>query len=365
MNSRELMKVAMRREPAQRIPTMPQICHDFPIHVRAKENKTDWQDGYKECIERPELVYDYVIDTVQRLGCDGLRMFIPEDPKKVLREGEDLIVVDPDTDQRLGKVDLHGGGAFLPDRKPPVIETLADAKARLDEMVELFTDEKLELLRTNRSRVPDLFVASSPGAITMSTFNRLRGREQAMMDFYERPDFVSGVMDMQAEAMIQRAEKLITSDIDAFYIGDPSASSSLISPQHFEQFCFPGYQKFCRHFADADILIYIHICGNANPILKMMADTGADVVEPLDPMGGVEVGDAKARIGDKVALMGGVNPLVLLQGSFEDVQAEAITKCKEGGPYGYILASGDMVPPETPLENLQAMVDVARKSLWK
>lgn len=365
MNSRELMKTAMRREPTQRIPTMPQICYDFPIRVRAKENNTDWQDGYKECIENPELVYDYTIEIVQRLGCDGLRLFIPEDPMKILREGEDLLVIDSDTNQRIGKIDLHGGGAFLPDKKPPVIETLGDAKARLDEMVENFTDEKLELLRINRSRVPGLFVASAPGAITMSTFNRLRGREQAMMDFFERPDFVSGVMDMQADAMIQRAEKLIKADIDAFYIGDPSASSSLISPQHFEQFCFPGYQKFCRHFADKDILIYIHICGNANPILEMMAETGAHVVEPLDPMGGVEVLDAKARIGNKVALMGGVSPLTLLQGSVEDVQAETITKCREGGPYGYILASGDMVPPTTPLENLQAMVNVARESLWK
>ncbi len=97
----------------------------------------------------------------------------------------------------------------------------------------------------------------------------------------------------------------------------------------------------------------------------MMADTGADVVEPLDPMGGVQVSDAKARIGDKVALMGGVNPLTLLQGSARDVQTETIAKCREGGPYGYVLAAGDMVPPATPLKNLQAMVDVARESLWK
>ena len=355
----------MRREPTERIPTMPQICHDFPIRVRAKENDTDWQDGYKQCIEHPELVYDYVIEIVQRLGCDGLRMFIMAEPMKTRHEGEDLIVIDSDTNQRLGVVDLHGGGKFIPDKKPPPVETLDEAKGRLDEIVDSFTDEKLEILRVNRLRVPDLFVASAPGGITMSTYNELRGREQAMIDFFERPDFVSAVMDMQADARITIAEKLLKADIDAFYIGDPSSSASLISPQHFEQFCFPAYQKFCRHFVDTDILIYIHICGNSNPILEMMADTGADVVEPLDPLGGVVVADAKARVGDKVALMGGVNPLTLLNGSVEEVRAETITKCREGGPDGYILASGDMVPPATPLENLQVMVDVARKSMWK
>ncbi len=365
MNSRELMKTAMRRQPTERIPTMPQICYDLPVRIKANENNTDWRDGYKECAENPERIYDYVIELVQRIGADGLRMFIPKDPMKILREGETLVVIDSDTQERLGTLDIHGGGHFLPDNAPPVVETLDEAKKWLDDMVEAVTDKKIELLRTNRSRVPDLFVASAPGGITMDTYNVLRGREQAMMDFFERPDFVSAVMDMQAEAIIQRAEKLLKADIDALYIGDPSASASLISPKHFEQFCLPTYQKFCRHFADTDILIYIHICGNSKPILEMMADTGADVIEPLDPLGGVEVSDAKTRVGDKVALMGGVNTLTLDQGSPEEVRAEAITKCREGGPYGYVLASGDMVPPKTPLENLQAMVDVARDSLWK
>ena len=68
------MKAAGRRESTERILTLPQICCDFSIRVGAGENNTDWQDGYKECIENSELVYDYVIEIAQKLGCDGLRM---------------------------------------------------------------------------------------------------------------------------------------------------------------------------------------------------------------------------------------------------------------------------------------------------
>jgi len=200
--------------------------------------------------------------------------------------------------------------------------------------------------------------------MTMNTYADLRGRERSMMDFYDRPDFVKAVIEMQTDAVIQRADKLLTAGIDAFMIGDPSASGSLISPRHFEQFCLPAYQRFCRHFRDR-ILIYIHVCGNSNPILEMLADSGAHVVEPLDPLGGVSVADARRRIGDKVAIMGGVNTVALAMGTAEEVRTEAIQKCREGGPQGYILAAGDMVPPNTPLENLQAMVDVATKSLWR
>jgi uroporphyrinogen-III decarboxylase len=97
----------------------------------------------------------------------------------------------------------------------------------------------------------------------------------------------------------------------------------------------------------------------------MLADTGAAVVEPLDPLGGVQVADAKRRIGQRVALMGGLNTLTLADGTPEEVRDEAIQKCREGGPHAYILAAGDMVPPGTPLANLQAMVNVARLSLWR
>jgi len=362
---RDLMRAAMRRQPTERIPTMPQICHDVALRIYEGEDGVDWLDGLARCIENPALVYDYVIRLVEQIDCDGLRLFVQNEPMKLKRVGDDLIVLDPETGERIGRIDTMGGGVFVADKPAPPVQTLAEAKERIDDIARELTDEKVGVLRAARERVPDRFVASAPGGLTMNTYTALRGREQGMMDFFERPDFVSAVMDMQAEAIIRQGEKLLGAGIDAFYIGDPSASGSLIGPWHFEQFCLPGYQKFCEHFKDRDILMYMHICGNANPILEMLADTGVHVVEPLDPLGGVSVADARRRIAHKVALMGGVNTVTLSRGTREDVKAEAIAKCLEGGPHGYILAAGDMVPPDTPLENLQAMVDVATKSLWK
>jgi hypothetical protein len=42
---RALMCAAMRREPTPRIPCMPQICHDTPVHLYADEEGGDWIDG--------------------------------------------------------------------------------------------------------------------------------------------------------------------------------------------------------------------------------------------------------------------------------------------------------------------------------
>ncbi|MHB1318984.1 MAG: uroporphyrinogen decarboxylase family protein [Anaerolineae bacterium] len=109
------------------------------------------------------------------------------------------------------------------------------------------------------------------------------------------------------------------------------------------------------------VLIYLHVCGNSVPILELMADTGVDCIEPLDPLGGVDVADAKRRVGHRVALMGGVNTLTLLGGTPDEVTAEArecIRKGAQGG--GYILGAGDMVPRHARPENVDAMIAAAK-----
>lgn len=365
MNSRDLMRAAFRRQPSDRIPTMPQTLRDMAVRVYAEADRLDWIAATQRALANPRLDIEYVIRLSRDTGCDGMRMRIPADPIATRRSGDDLLTLDGQTGAVSGRIDLHGGGGVILNQPAPTVETLDDVRARLAAMLAAVTDEKIALLRELRDRVPDLFVATPPGGITMNTYTLLRGRVQAMMDLYDRPDFVTAAMTMQAETVIRIAEKVLTAGVDAFYIGDPSASASLISPEHFEQFCLPAYQLFCRHFQNRDILIYIHVCGNSGPILEMLAETGAHVVEPLDPLGGVSVADAKRRIGQRVALMGGVNTLTLADGTAEEVRAEAIQKCREGGPQGYILAAGDMVPPGTPLANLQALVDVARYSQWR
>ena len=72
------------------------------------------------------------------------------------------------------------------------------------------------------------------------------------------------------------------------------------------------------------------------------------------------VGEAKKRVGNRVALKGGLNTVLLLQGSPKEVM-EAARRCiEEGAPGGgYILGSGDDIPRDAPRENVAAMVEAA------
>jgi uroporphyrinogen-III decarboxylase len=354
----------MRREATERIPVVPNLTRDMATRIYAQEFGRDWLDAYRRCLEDPALSYELLIRLVRQVGADGLRLFPRADPIKVERVGDRLIGYDTGTGERLGKIDTYGGGYVVPDEPLPPVETLREARERLQAKVAEFTDEKLDRIRRAREKASDLWVASCAFGVCMNTYTLLRGREQAYLDLYERPDFVHAVIDLQVEAAIEAGERMLTTGIDAIRTGGASSSNDLISPHHFETFCLPAEREFVDHFRDK-CLTYVCIPGKSDQILEMLADTGAHMVEPLDPLGGVSLADAKARIGQRVALMGGVNTLTLAQGSPDAVRDECIRKCREGGPYGYVLGVGDMVAADTPVENLQTMVDVASKSLWE
>ena len=109
ISSRELMKLAFLRQNTPRIPTMPQICHGLPIQIEATQSDFDWRIGYCVCAKNPQVIYDYVLELANRVGCDGVRLFALPDPLNASLDGEDVIVFDPKTYNRIGKLDLHGG----------------------------------------------------------------------------------------------------------------------------------------------------------------------------------------------------------------------------------------------------------------
>lgn len=115
MNPRALMQAAMRREPTERIPTMPQIYYDMPVRLYAPEEGGDWIDGMKRCAENPAIIYDYLIRLVRQIGCDGLRMFIGPEPMKVARVGDELY----------GYI-LAAGDMVPSDASPANVQALAD-----------------------------------------------------------------------------------------------------------------------------------------------------------------------------------------------------------------------------------------------
>jgi uroporphyrinogen decarboxylase len=153
----------------------------------------------------------------------------------------------------------------------------------------------------------------------------------------------------------------VAAGADAVLVSSAYAGAGLISTRHYERFVLPcearviaGFKRRCPGTP-----VYTHTCGAIGDRLELMAATGTDGIDTLDPppLGTVELAEAKARVGGRLFLKGNVDPVgTLLQASPEAVLADArqrLAVAVAGG--GYILSSACSVPPGAPPGNVRQL----------
>jgi len=168
-------------------------------------------------------------------------------------------------------------------------------------------------------------------------------------------------MEFTTEALLQLTKPFLELGL-SLSISDPVASGSLLRKKHFDEFVVPYTRRFiegCK--ALGPICVTGHICGDTTAILEGMVECGYDVVS-LD--NAVDLRIAKQRVGDRVHLLGNVDPVnILRSGSPDDVRrnvGECFAKAWDN-PKGYTIGTGCDTPLFTPMENSLAFMEAARK----
>ncbi len=142
---------------------------------------------------------------------------------------------------------------------------------------------------------------------------------------------------------------------------DPMSSCSVIGPKVFREFSLPYLKQLIDFIHSKGKSVTLHICGKTSRIWDLMAEAGADCLSIDDE---ASLLDAKKRVGSRVRLMGNVPPAsVMFMGSPAEVR-QAVRSCVAqawDNPRGYIVASGCSLPTDTPLANIEAMMDAVRE----
>lgn len=147
----------------------------------------------------------------------------------------------------------------------------------------------------------------------------------------------------------------------SFTICDPVASSSIISVSNYNDFVKPYTIELVNHIHQLGTDAGYHICGNTTKILTEMVDTGVDLLS-LDSA--VDLEFAKKTVGDRICLVGNVDPVnTILLGNKVQIY-EAVKECfikASDSPNGFIIATGCDIPSRTSLENIDAFMEASRK----
>lgn len=175
--------------------------------------------------------------------------------------------------------------------------------------------------------------------------------QQVFINMIDEPEAIGQLIDICTRQGILFARAQVQAGADIIGIGD--AATSLIGPGLYEEFVLPYQQKMIQAVHDAGAKVKLHICGNITPVLDLVAQTGADMVD-LDYM--VDMDKASKILPEDCCICGNFDPVeIMLQGTPEAV-GQATRKCMNlNGRNNHFVAPGCEIPKDTPVENVLAM----------
>lgn len=304
------------------------------------------------------------------------------DYAEFFRDGEAMAEAQIKAWERYGHdvVLVENGTAALAEACGVKVEYLKDsapvaktpAISSLDEVDKLqvpdpYKDPLLsEVLKATRIVVEEIgdraFIMGRADQGPFSLACEIRGMSEFLLDIalgknldkiHQLLDFCRSVSERYLMAQIEQGAH-------ATSIGDSPSGPDVISPKYYRKFAYPYVKKLVDNIKKKDIVLAYHICGNSTPIIEDMVSTGAAIIE-IDQKADQKA--SKAAAAGKATLLGPIDPSEVMvngtPGLVMEKCMEALENLSPGG--GFILGPGCALPPNTPDENIDTMIEAAKK----
>ena len=187
----------------------------------------------------------------------------------------------------------------------------------------------------------------------LCTAGFVRGTSNLMMDLVMTPEKTHKLLDLSTNVVIDwlKAQAEVIGDtVEGIFVLDDIVG--FVGQEDYLQFAHPYLKRICDAFPKDWVKIY-HNDADVNNCLKHLPDTGFNV---LNWGKQTNINEVKNIVGDRMCLMGNVNPLeVGVQGTTDDVYRATIKVLEESEGKGIILSLGGGVSPGMPGDNIRAM----------
>ncbi len=197
------------------------------------------------------------------------------------------------------------------------------------------------------------------------------GRENFLGDvnyfraMVQNPDFIDRANELLLGYQLKYMRNCADLGVDIFWVNGDWAMTErpMVSRKFTERFLAPPFKRLVDYAHSRGVPVIKHTDGNIWPIYDTIINAGADGLHPIDPMAGMDIGEAKAKFGDKVCLCGNVScAFSLVSGTEEEVRQETrevIRKAGKGG--GLICMSSNSIHSGVNPKNYLAMVRAIRE----
>jgi uroporphyrinogen decarboxylase len=203
--------------------------------------------------------------------------------------------------------------------------------------------------------------------LTMNFFERawsLRGMENLLADMVLNPPFVEELFGRILNHHLRLLDIVLDYEFEAVYIGDDWGQQKglIMGPPMWRIYIKPGMKRMFDLIKGRGKYVCLHSCGDLREIFPELVDMGLDIYNTIQP----EIYDLaalKREYGRHVTFYGGISTQQFLPYAKPPEVRDLTRGVKKimGKDGGYILAPTHAVTDDIPVENVLAMVEVARE----
>jgi len=339
-NKKELFLRACRFEPVDRVPVwmMRQAGRYLPRYQAVRT-----QHSFLEICKTPALAAEVSIEPYRVLGVDAIIVF------------SDILIV----------AEAMGMPLDVPDSGPVLSNPVRDQEAvrRLrdfdPEQETRFVGDAIRVIaREAGPTVPVIGFAAAPWTLACYMIEgQTRGDvSRAKQMLHEEPGIVCDLLKRIASVTANYLKAQVAAGAAAVQLFDTWAGE--LASEEYDEFALPATQAVFEALRVPGVPKILFARGSARH-LEGMAQTGASVLS-VDWQ--TDLGEARRRLGTRVALQGNVAPSILLEDEAAARRAarEAIEKT---GGVGHILNLGHGILPRTPVASAQAFTEAGQTAL--
>ena len=193
----------------------------------------------------------------------------------------------------------------------------------------------------------------------------MRGFENFLCDYIANPEWVEKLYERFVNFAVAHCRLLAAAGVDMIeYWGDVAMQDRMIvPPEQWRRLDKPAWRRIIAETrkVNPEVRFFFHSDGDVSPIIPDIIEIGFDILNPIQPEC-VNPGLLKQRWGDRITLDGGGSiQRTLPRGTLDDVRREVdflMMTCAYNG--GYILRASNVVPYDTPLQNVITFYEMAR-----
>ena len=175
----------------------------------------------------------------------------------------------------------------------------------------------------------------------------LMGYMELFIACLEQPDLVSAVVEKCIDHTLKVVERFVEMGVEVVFTGDDIADNrmTLISPELWEDLFMPHFRKLVEAFHSFGLYYWKHSDGNIMSIMDMLVDAGIDGIDPIDPLGNMDLALIKEKYGDSIAIKGNVDCVDVLVNGPKEAVIQAVKECiRIAGPGGgYVCSSSNTI----------------------